>query len=361
MTVRLSSVASSAAAALGVTGYRDELGLGEVQHAVIVLIDGLGWHQLVEHRQHAPVVAALAGGTASAPFPTTTPVGIASLGTGLEPGGHGLVGASFWLPEEAAVLTPLHWGSAPHPLAVQPEPTVFETAARSGIAVASIGPAAYANSGLTRAVLRGADYLAAEGIVDRAAHLRAQVGGTGKTLSYVYWPQLDRLGHEHGVGSAAWLAGLRQVDHLVEALLASLPPATTVVITADHGMVNAVEDERIAIESIPALREGVAHIAGEPRARHVYARPGAAADVAARWHELLDGRAQVSTRDEVLASGILGDVDPALVDRLGDVVAVALGGTVLASRVDPLVSSLIGQHGALTDAETQVPALVHST
>jgi hypothetical protein len=55
----------------------------------------------------------------------------------------------------------------------------------------------------------------------------------------------------------------------------------------------------------------------------------------------------------------MGPVDPWYEDRIGDVVAVARDDWALVSdRVDRIVSSLRGQHGALTDAEVLVPLRV---
>jgi hypothetical protein len=51
-------------------------------------------------------------------------------------------------------------------------------------------------------------------------------------------------------------------------------------------------------------------------------------------------------------------VEPEYADRIGDVLAVARGNVALASpATDSIVSSLRGQHGALTSAETRVPLL----
>jgi hypothetical protein len=102
---------------------------------------------------------------------------------------------------------------------------------------------------------------------------------------------------------------------------------------------------------------GVRRIAGEPRARHVYTEPGAAEDVARTWAEVLGARATVLTRHRLVEEGLLGQVDPALTERVGDVMAIAEGSTLLASRVDPGVSALLGQHGALTPDELVIPAL----
>lgn len=336
-------------------GFTDTLGLGEAAHVVICLVDGLGLRLLQRHADLAPALAGLSGPALTAPFPTTTPVGLGTLGTGLLPGAHGLVGASFLLPETGSVLQPLHWGSDPSPLAVQPEPTVFERVARAGVRTLAAAPAAYQGSGLTRAALRGLDYRGCETVGERVAVVADITAAATPSLTYVYWAELDRTGHEFGVASAPWRAALARADALVGGLVESLGPGAVLVVTADHGMVDA--SLRIPVDE-GRLREGVEEVAGEPRARHVYAVPGAEADVLAAWRETLGDHAAVLSRDDVVASGLLGDVDPLLADRLGDVIAIATGGACLTTRADALVSSLIGQHGALTDDERAIPALI---
>ncbi len=358
-TTTLADVATSAAAAVGVAPFTDALGIGPTRQVVVCLVDGLGANILARHAIWAPRLSALAGAPINAVFPTTTPVGLGSFGTGLLPGMHGMVGASFMLPEIDDVLTPLQWGSEPYPVAIQPERTVFEAVARAGVTMTTVSHPAYRNSGLTRAVLRGSDYHGAAELEERVAEVSAVLKAPGPSFTYVYWSELDRTGHEFGVDSVQWRTALARADHLVGGLIDSLPAGAALVVTADHGMVDCQPSDRIHIEANPLLTAGVIRVAGEPRARHVYVRDGAAADVAAAWGSELDGRATVLLRQDLVESGLLGPVEPALADRIGDVMAISTGSTMLASRVDTVVSGLIGQHGALTDDELLIPALVH--
>lgn len=358
-TVNLADVATSAAAAVGVAPFVDALGIGPTRHVVICLVDGLGANLLAANPHHAPRLSSMSGAPIDAVFPTTTPVGLASFGTGLMPGAHGLVGASFMLPEFDDVLVPLHWGSEPTPVAVQPEPTVFEAVARAGVTMTTVSHPAYRNSGLTRAVLRGSQYRGAEDAAQRMSEVARAVGSADRTFTYVYWSELDRKGHEFGVNSPQWRAALARADGLVNDLVSVLPGGGILVVTADHGMVDCSAADRVQIEENPFLTTAVARIAGEPRARHVYTWPGAAADVADAWRDQLGDSVRVLSRDELIDGGLLGKVDYALADRIGDFMAICTGSTMLASRVDTVVSGLIGQHGALSADEVLIPALLY--
>jgi hypothetical protein len=358
-TGTLADILPSAAALLGVPGFTDRLGLigssgqGEAVGAVtVLLVDGLGWWPWLDRLEHAPALAAMERRVLTTTVPSTTPTALASLGTGLPPGSHGIVGASFLLPEYDRVLHPLSWVDDPHPVATQPEATVFERVAAAGVPVMSVGATAYAGSGLTRAALRGSAYAGSDGPDAMIEALAAR----GRGLAYAYVPELDRLGHVHGVASPEWAEGLAAVDRLVERLVDGLGPRDRLIVTADHGMVDCPPTARVRVEDLPDYAE-VTTVAGEPRLRHVYCRSGAVQDLVLAWRESLGDRAWVAGRDEFIASGLLGATEQDYAERVGDVVVMARGDTTLASDCDPLVSSLLGQHGSVTEAEMAIPLL----
>lgn len=331
---------------------------GDARHVVVLLVDGLGAVQLDAHAGVAPNLMGLAEvGPLAAPFPSTTCVSLTSLGTGLPPGMHGIVSSAFRL-GDGTTLAPLTWAGDPNPIATQPEPTVLERAQAAGVVVVTAASAQHRSSGLTRAALRGGDYPGAETAADRVAVAAATIArarDAGRpSLTYAYWPDLDKAGHVHGVDSPAYRAELARVDALVGALAGLGAPDVAVLVTADHGMVDVPDQRRIDLEAAPLLRRGVSTILGEPRARHIYAEPGAAAQVARRWADHLGERARVLRRGEV--ADLLGPVDDWYAERIGDVVAIAEQDWALVSeRVDRIVSGLRGQHGGLTDAEVLVP------
>jgi Type I phosphodiesterase / nucleotide pyrophosphatase len=363
----LADVVPSVLSAMGVAGFDGPIALPDgVAGACVLLLDGLGAELLDTYADDAPVLAALRGRTLQVGFPSTTVAGLAAVGTGCRSGEHGMVGLSFRLPG-VDVVNALGW--RPHPWGrdlrdkvppeqVQPMPTTFERAAASGIAVSVISGAQFAGSGLTRAVLRGGRYVGVQALGDLAASVRSALADGG--FCYGYHSELDLLGHVYGPGSTAWRMQLRQVDRLVESIVEGLPPGGLLAVVADHGMVAVDASDVVDIDDCEPLMDGVEAIGGEPRARHIYVADGAADSVLAAWRETLAQRAWVVPRDEAISAKWFGDrVGDDARFRIGDVVAAARGTAGMMRRtVEPVLSSLIGQHGSLTDAEQRVPLLL---
>ena len=89
-------------------------------------------------------------------------------------------------------------------------------------------------------------------------------------------------------------------------------------------------------------------LGGEARARHVYTRPEAAADVLAAWREVLGNRAWVLSREEAIKENWFGPVEPDNIARIGDVVAAPVGNwAIVATETEPRESALVGMHGSL--------------
>ncbi|MGP4056223.1 alkaline phosphatase family protein [Mycobacterium sp. 4D054] len=362
----LADVAPSVLAAMGVTGFEPRIPLPyDVAGACVLLIDGLGAELLDTYAADAPVLAGLRGATLQVGFPSTTAAGLAAVGTGCRSGQHGMVGMSFRLPD-IGVINALRW--RPHPWggdlrekavpeAVQPQATVFERASSAGAAVSVISGAQFAGSGLTRAVLRGGTYRGVHAMGDLADTIGAVI--TGRGFCYGYHADLDLVGHLHGPGSPAWRLQLRQVDTMVESIVENLPVGGLLAVVADHGMVE-LDDSAVDLDAVSELSDGVDALGGEVRARHIYTRPGATDEVLATWRTALGDRAWVVTRDEAVAAGWFGErVTDEVRPRIGDVVAAARGCSGLLRRsAEPLESSLVGQHGSLTDAEQRIPLLL---
>ncbi|TDD85770.1 alkaline phosphatase family protein [Actinomadura rubrisoli] len=359
-TDALADLPTSVLAALGVPDAPNVLGLPPVPRVCVLLVDGLGWEQLRAHPDEAPYLNAMDGGPISAGFPATTVTSLASLGTGLPPGGHGLLGVQVAIPGTGRLLNCLRWGDeSVDPVAFQPAPTVYGRAAADGVEVAYVALGHYRGSGLSRATARGARYVAAESLGQLVGRTEHALRRGDRSFVTTYHADLDATGHRCGVGSADWRHHLRFVDTLAQQIAAVLPAGSALYVTADHGMVDPAE--RVDADTVPELREGVALLGGDARARYVYTEPGARDDVLAAWTALLGDRAWVVARDEAVDGGWFGPVAPGMLERLGDVIAVPHADlAIVASEREPWLARMIGMHGSLVSAEQLVPLLATS-
>lgn len=377
MTHALADILPSVAASFGLDT-PNPLALEPNRDIVVLLIDGLGSELIARHPDVAPTLTAHVATTLHAGFPATTATSLTSLALGAPCATHGIIGYSFAMPDTDGprLLNALRWrldaatgesAMAQYPpQMVQPKSSRLQDLAAAGVDVHYVIPEYQRASGLTLAAFRAAGTLHPATTLDevKAGILAvAEQPGPQRRFVYAYYPDLDANGHLYGPESPQWLDVLRDVDACVADLMSDLPATCTLLITGDHGMVHA--DTVIDLDTRPTLHHGVRLIGGEPRVRHVYAaRPDSVSDVHARWSTELSTHADVVTREQALDEHWFGPTapNPAIVNRIGDLVVVARGAGVLVlpSR-EPLESTLLGHHGAWTADEQLIPLIRSAT
>jgi predicted AlkP superfamily pyrophosphatase or phosphodiesterase len=180
---------------------------------------------------------------------------------------------------------------------------------------------------------------------------------------YFYVNELDKAGHRYGCQSPQWEHQLEELDATVRRLNANLPPGTTVLLTADHGMLDVPESQRIDYSADGALIAGVRHTAGEPRMVHLYLEDAAGERGRERllesWRSRFGDRIWAFSREQAVSAGLFGDVRPEVSPRIGDVMIAARDALAFydTRRVRPTAMEVVGQHGSLTKAEREVPLL----
>ncbi len=356
---------SGAEGGLAKLGLADRVDVDRIDRVAVVLVDGMGWHLLPGLAGSAPLLSSVLAEDSgrllelTCTFPSTTPTNLVSLGTGAQPGEHGILGFTLNVPGTDRVLNHIRWRDDPPHAAWQPLPTWFQRLRRGGTSVRAVLPEWFIGGGLTDAAYRGAQFRATAPTDDYAQRvadeLRAAPG-----LVYGYTADLDTAAHLFGIGSAPWHEAAGRVNALLTRLVEALPANAVLLVTADHGGINVPEGARVDLDSDVRLSEGVRVVAGEPRVRYLHTEPGAAADVRAAWAEVLAGRAEVYSRDQAVATGMFGPVGPAHLSRIGDVVVVSTGAfAVLATGHEPAETArLVGFHGAATAAEMAIPLIV---
>ena len=356
----LAELSQSIFSSLGVGELENSLNLSASERVCLLLVDGMGATSLSKYAYEFPIFAlAKSKSELVSHFPTTTVTNLTSLGTGVLPGVHGMLGYTVRVPHSGIpgrLLNALKWDERVDPLYWQKVPTLFERARDSGISVSNVAERRYEGSAFTQAALRGATYLGANRI-DEMVESVVQSLQAARAFTYVYINALDHAGHNDGVGSEKWLAALGQVAHLIEKLANSIPQNSTLLVTADHGMVNV--GEKVILGRDNPLLDQVTLVGGEPRARHMYVQDGSLEEVVGRWREFLGSRAQILTKSEIIQSGLFGEViSPESYERMGDFVAIAKSDVILIdpTRI-PQESAMVGHHGGLTEIERAIPLL----
>lgn len=326
----------------------------------MVFVDGFGRNA---YQEFASEVSRLSEfeylQTLQATFPSTTATSLTSFGTGLAPGEHGMVGYTMRVPHSGTperILNALKWDERVDPMTWQPNETLFERGAKSGIRVSHIANRRYADSGFTRAALRGAQYSAASSITELAMGAAAALARP-TSFAYVYINDVDEASHGAGYGSDKFKAALRKVDELLAAIISEVPAGTRIWVVSDHGMIN--RSDYIVLGDGNSLLDGVELLAGEPRMRYLYLPSERIENVKSHWSTVLGDRVSIYERHEAIAKGLFGGpVAPSVLERIGDLVVVAGSGFILVEpgRAAQQIS-MVGHHGGLTDAECEIPLL----
>ena len=353
---------------------RHALGFPDVRSAIVVLVDGLGFWNLTDRIGHAPYLRSLMRDEAnrrpiSTCAPSTTTAAMGTFGTGTCPGLTAMAGYTQLAPTRDRLIQLIQFKDPlaprtngpvvpiidPHDL--QRQDTIFEALTAQGVRVTSSGLAKFKGSPLSEAALRGSKYIA--NVTPRERVRAAAEAARKPGLSYLYIRDADKVGHSSGWDSDKWIAAFEHIDAQLALLAREAPKGTLIVITADHGMVNADPSKRIDIACEPVLQQGVRFVGGEPRAVMLYADDDPEA-VAERWRDFLEDRALVRTKAQAMADGLFGTVSERVEPMLGDVIVQAVDEvTIVDSRTQAdKATHLPSVHGSQTMMEMDIPCIV---
>jgi len=337
-----------------VRGEHSALGLPAARRTVVVLVDGLGATNLSFRSAHARHLGHLTRTDVSSGFPTTTASALTSLMTGVDPGLSGMVGYAVRDPHSGLVVNQLSGLDALDIPSWQPVPTLWEL--NADIPSAIVSSPRYRDSGLTRAILRGAPYVSAKGNDDRLRAVDEFFAEHRSGVVYVYIPELDMAAHASGVSSDQWIRRLEELDGFISDVSSRLQPRDGLLVTADHGVIDVPPSRHLLVPADSTLLDGVV-VGGEPRFLHLYCDDPAR--TLALWSEAEVSRSHVATRDQAIEAGWFGAVADFARPRIGDVLVTPRTESVY--YIDGVASAqsraMVGQHGGLSRAETLVPIL----
>ncbi len=335
---------------------------------VLLLIDGLGLEFL--RRQGDNLFIRHLRGELTSVLPSTTSSAISSIATGLTPRQHAVTGWFMHLRELGAVTAILpfmpriggevlsKYRVDMHDLLdMQPMFDKFDRPAHV------LMPGWIVDSAYSRLAFAGARRQGYDDLDDFVGHLRVLLGQPGRRFIYGYWPEFDHLCHEHGVDSREAAAHFRHLEQAFEALFAAVSGSrATLLLMADHGLIDTAPQRVIALEDHPELRECLSHpLCGEPRLAYCYVRPGSEVRFERYVSQHLAHACECRRSQELVEAGWFGPgvSHLELAHRLGDYCLVMKENYVIKDRLlGERPFRQIGVHGGVSRQEMSVPLVV---
>ncbi|MBR4234871.1 MAG: alkaline phosphatase family protein [Clostridia bacterium] len=338
-----------------------QLAAGGINKIVLLLADGYGEYLL---RRHLPADAFTLTHdvcAVSAVFPSTTTAATTSIWTGVSPLEHGWMGWSLYFKESAAQIDAFT-GCESHRGERMPD----------GSPASKLMPLPDVNAGIadaelhmifpfdTSAMSSCAHKHVVRELDDMLSLARALCAEEGRKLVYIYTNEPDHTMHETGVNSAQTKANFLRIDESVRRFAGTLSDDALLVLTADHGLVDATEP--VIINEIPEIDECLWMPPSiEARAAAFFVKPFRRAQFERAFKERCGGDFVLFTREEALDMHLFGRgaMHRKTEDFIGDYIACATGGRFI--RYDTIsgrVPHMIGMHAGLTDEEMTVPVVI---
>ena len=336
----------------------------------LAVIDGLGTIQLKRYLKKtpdSPFFGTQPYRTLTTVFPATSATALTTFTTGASPAEHAILGWHVNLPDVGMVVkilpleSRLDMPAFPRGFDLKRYlalPSHVDSMRRRKIMIAphDVADSAYARMGTRWNSIVGANTLRQ---FENALWRATRNGG----YVYAYWPHYDALCHDHGTSSANADAHLLEVDRRLARVSARLKDTGVVLlVTADHGLVDASPASTIDLSRIPGFYDCLATLpAGDKRSVFCWVRPYKVA----AFKKIVVGALRGICACYDLKRQLQGDLygpgphHRQLKNRLGDYLLVARKRFALESPVPGMKPRTdIGKHGGMSPSEMLVPLYI---
>ena len=345
--------------------------IGDPEHLVLVMADGFGMN-FVEGLDRQSFVRSHLAAEMRTVFPSTTPIVLTTLATGEWPSEHSVIGWFLNLARIDGVSTIISYvrTSDRKPLGelgirIKDAYPVESRIGRTGRAAIHLMPeqltdTAYSNywTGADSQVGYDTEY-PHEAIQKAITSIRK---AKGPTCVYLYLPHVDNLAHKLGASHERTLQAAKLVDRLLEELADALPPDARLVMTADHGHLDAPQDKTYSLAKDDKILSRCVALTGDQRAvyAHVADEDFGAFKEAVR--EKCGDDFLVLKSEQVEDMHLLGPepVSRETRARMGNALVLSTGEAVLDYRaaLGDELHPMASHHGGLTPAEMRIPLVL---
>ena len=325
------------------------------QHVVLMLFDGLGSKILTQHLPADRFLHKHKVDDISAVFPSATVIATTSITTGKNPSEHGWLGWFMYVKSLDKIVT-TYFNTVKgtdeevadyHVIQSEfPNETIIDAINKMGNAKA------YWYSPFEQMLY---DQYKLDDTFDQIAKLCKD---NEKAFFYIYNTEPDNLMHQHGVDDVCITQKIEWINAKTEQLARSLED-TLIIVTADHGHINATP---IFLEEYPQLQKLLLRETSiEPRATNFFIKEGMQGSFVCLFNQLFGKDFKLFTKQEVLDLQLFGSGNQhdKFESCLGDFLAVAITNKYIMDKYTK--NPMKGIHGGLTEEEMMIPLIIIET
>jgi len=340
-------------------GETNSLELSAKRSICVILVDGLGAHNLRNAAAHAGFLNSIATELAMCWFPATTATSITSFATASDPSSNGFLGYQVFNASNDSAMNLLSgWSSFEAGANYQKIATIAEQAQTKAVQFHTIAPSAYERSGFTGATMRGSAFHGVNSISDRFQKAKQLLKDSETKVVYLYIPELDQIAHAQGCSSTAWLNELELVDSQIRELSTAISKSAGIIVTADHGVVDINEANHIYLDEFISGDE-FNFVGGDTRALYLYFKNDDVSEFRKLLEEKVGDSCYIVTTAELIAAGYFKPLSAASAKVAPDLFVLARKQVALYHRSFAKVKSLkmVGHHGSITHEELAIPLI----
>jgi len=361
---------------------------------IVFFADSFGWrffekygddYPFLQHLTRRGVVSRL-----TSQYPSTTPVHVTTIHTGLPPGQSGIFEWQYYEPQLDTIITPLLFSFAGtmkrdtlkptgiDPKKLYPTGTIYQELKRHGITSYLFQHRDYTPSTFSDVVFAGAEVRPYKTLPEALANLGDLLARPRSTsYIFVYYDPIDTICHTYGPDSPQAEAEidtfLTVMDRLFRQKLAGRLKNTLFMMIADHGQMAVDPETTIYLNLRPEFsgleqyfktnRKGELIVpGGSPRDMFLYIKEGLLEEARAFLARRLAGRAEVWPVPEMIEQGFFGPppISPAFLGRVGNLVILPYANeAVWWYEKDKFEQNMYGHHGGLTPEEMEIPIFLY--
>ena len=338
------------------------------KNIVLMIIDGMGFEFLI--KKHNSFLKEKIRARITSVFPPTTSAGVGTFVTGV-PAQQSALTAWFIFLKEVGILAkilpfaPRIGGASFDERGVKMRDILEVDAFTSKIKAKSfvISPeyilkTAFNKHTASKAKLRG--YKDFNGFIRETTKA---VKSPGKKYVYAYWPDIDTFSHEFGVGSSKHEKHFKEIDKKIKKFVEKIKGTnTTLIITADHGLINTPKEKVILLKDHPKFVECLTMPrSGEGRLAYFYVHPSKTKQFEGYVKQHFSHCCEMYKSEDLIRRNFfgLGAPNKKLFDRVGDYVLVMKENYIMKDvLLGEHENKNIGHHGGVSKEEMHVPLIV---